>query len=203
MHPHDMHPQDTQPKDTQPKDMQPPGSIRATYGPMIRIAVPTARRRGAIGALRRVWTAPTNLIGHATARMVGARTRQRIGGAATTASLYCLPAGRLTAWRAVAIGHVIIVEPALLAKHGRWLLAHELSHARQHDWLGPAYLPVHATLLFMSAVMSLFRPFAGLSPWHAYNPLERVLICVPIDAVAVPPQGALAQDVLHAFGLDE
>jgi hypothetical protein len=168
---------------------------------MTRISIPAARKRGAIAALRSVWTAPTNLIGHATARMLGCRKPQRIGGRATSASLYCLPAGRLTAWRAVAVGHVIIVQPTLLAKHGRWLLAHELSHARQHDWLGPIYLPVHATLLFLSAVMSLFRPLPKFSRWHAYNPLERVLICVPIDAIAAPPEGAVADDVLRAFGL--
>jgi hypothetical protein len=170
---------------------------------MIRLAVPTARRWGAIGALRSAWTAPTNLIGHATARLLGCGRPQLVGGEATRASLYCLPAGRLTAWRAVAIGHVIIVEPGLLAKRGRWLLAHELSHARQHDWLGPAYVPAHATLLALSAMISLVRPAAGLSPWHAYNPLERILICVPIDALAAPtsPQGTLADDVLEAFGL--
>jgi hypothetical protein len=172
---------------------------------MTRLSVPMARRGGAIGALRRAWTAPTNLVGHATARIVGCGRPQRIGGEATRASLYCLPAGRLPAWRAVAIGHVIIVEPALLARHGRWLLAHELSHARQHDWLGPAYLPAHAMLLALSAVISLIRPVAGVSPWHAYNPLEHVLICVPIDALAVspPPEGALADDIFQAFGLRE
>jgi len=168
---------------------------------LTRISIPAARRGGAIGAIRQVWTAPTTLIGHATARMLGCRKPQRIGGQATRAWLYRLPAARFKRWRAVAIGHVIIVEPALLARHGRWLLAHELAHARQHDWLGPAYLPVHAMLLFFSMVMSCFRPIAGFSPWHAYNPLERVLICVPIDAIAVPPEGALADAVLRAFGL--
>jgi hypothetical protein len=172
---------------------------------MTRLSVPMARRGGAIGALRRAWTAPTNLVGHAMARMLGCGRPQRIGGKATRASLYRLPAGRLPAWRAVAIGHVIIVEPAWLARHGRWLLAHELSHARQHDWLGPAYLPAHVMLLALSAVVSLVRPVAGFSPWHAYNPLERVLICVPIDALAVspPPKGALADDIFQAFGLRE
>jgi hypothetical protein len=172
---------------------------------MTRLSIPKARRGGAIGALRRAWIAPTNLVGHATARMLGCGRPQPIGGEATRASLYCLPAGRLSAWRAVAIGHVIIVEPALLARHGRWLLAHELSHARQHDWLGPIYLPTHATLLALSAVISLIRPVARFSPWHAYNPLERVLICVPIDALTMPrpPEGALADGVLQAFGLRE
>jgi hypothetical protein len=170
---------------------------------MYSVVIPTPRKGRAIGALRRAWTAPTNFVGHAMARMLGCGWPRPIGGEATRASLYCLPAGRLTAWRAVAIGHVIIVEPALLARHGRWLLAHELSHARQHDWLGPVYLPAHAMLLTLSAAISLFRPVARFSPWHAYNPLERVMICVPIDALvgSPPPQGALADDVLRAFGL--
>jgi hypothetical protein len=171
--------------------------------PMTRLLIPSARRGGAIDALRRAWTAPTNLVGHLIARTLGCGRPQPIGGKAARASLYCLPAGRLTAWRAVAIGHVIIVEGDLLARHGRWLLAHELSHARQHDWLGPIYLPAHVLLLALSALISLFRPLARFSPWHAYNPLERVLICVPIDALAAPspPQGALADDILQAFGL--
>jgi hypothetical protein len=60
-------------------------------------------------------------------------------------------------------------------------------------------------LLALSGMISLIRPVAGFSPWHAYNPLERVLICVPIDALAVspPPDGVLADDVLQAFGLRE
>jgi hypothetical protein len=54
-------------------------------------------------------------------------------------------------------------------------------------------------------VIFFFRPVAKLSRWHAYNPLERVLICVPIDVVADPPtpEGALADGVLRAFGLKE
>jgi len=58
-------------------------------------------------------------------------------------------------------------------------------------------------LLLFSMAIFLFRPVAKLSPWHAYNPLERVLICVPIDVVAdpPPPEGAFADSVLRAFGL--
>jgi len=171
---------------------------------MTRVRIPTPRRNGAPDVLRRLWTAPTTMIGHAVARLLGCHRPQRIGGPATNAWLYRLPAGRFKGWRAVAIGHVIIVEPALLAEHGRWLLAHELSHARQHDWLGPTYLPVHAMLLFLSMVLSCFRPVAGFSPWHAHNPLERILICVPVDVIAdPPPRGALADSVLRAFGLTE
>jgi hypothetical protein len=168
---------------------------------VIRISIPAAPRGGAVGAIRRVWTAPTTLIGHVAAGLLGCRKPQRMGGRATSAWLYRLPTGRFKNWRAVAIGHVIVVEPTLLARQGRWLLAHELAHTRQHDWFGPTYLPVHATLLFLSMVMFCFRPVAGFSRWHAYNPLERVLICVPIDAIADSPEGALADGVLHAFGL--
>jgi hypothetical protein len=60
--------------------------------------------------------------------------------------------------------------------------------------LGPTHLLVHAMLLFLSMVMLVIRPVAKFSPWHAYNPLERVLICVPIDVIAdpPPPEGAFA-----------
>lgn len=172
---------------------------------MTCMSSPAARKGGVLGAFRKVWTAPTTLIGHATARLLGCRKPQRIGGQATSASLYCLPAGRFEGWRAVALGHVIIVEPAFLAKNGRWLLAHELSHTRQHDWLGPAYLPVHAMLLLLSMVIFFFRPIAGFSRWHAYNPLERILIGVPIDAIANPPpqEDTVAEGALRAFGLDD
>lgn len=170
---------------------------------MARISIPAARKSGAIGAFREAWTAPTTLIGHAVARLLGCGRPERIGGQATEAWLYRLPAGCFERLRGIAIGHVIIVEPAFLAARGPWLLAHELSHTRQHDWLGPIYLPVHAMLLFLSAVMFFFRPVPKFSPWHAYNPLERALICVPIDVIADPPapKGALADRVLAAFGL--
>ena len=58
-------------------------------------------------------------------------------------------------------------------------------------------------LLFLGMVMFSFRPVAKFSPWHAYNPLQRALICVPIDVIAdpPPPEGPLADSVSHAFGL--
>src|SRR5262245_15850227 len=172
---------------------------------MTRLSIPTARKNGALGVLREAWTAPTNLIGHGAARLLRCGRPQRVGGQATRAWLYCLPTGRFKALRGIAIGHVIILEPAFLAAHGRWVLAHELSHTRQHDWLGPAYLPAHAVLLFLSMVIFSFRAVAKFSRWHAYNPLERVLICVPIDVVADPPapEGARANRVLRAFGLGD
>src|SRR5260370_28429470 len=170
---------------------------------MTRISIPAARRNGVLGAFRKAWTAPTSLIGHGVAWLLRCGTPQRVGGHATRAWLYCLPAGRFESLRGIAIRHVIILEPAFLAAHGRWVLAHELAHTRQHDWLGPTYLPVHAMLLFLSMVIFFFRPVSRLSPVHVYSPHDRRLICVPIDVIAVPPapEGALAASVLHAFGL--
>lgn len=153
------------------------------------------------GILRAVWTAPTTAIGHAVAIAAGCGRPVRIGGNAARAWLYRLPPGRFARFGAIAIGHAIIAQPEFFARHGRWLLAHELAHTRQHDWLGPAYLPVHALFQALSALIYLVRPVARHSPVHAYNPLERRFICVPIDAIGDPPKGELAERVIHAFGL--
>jgi len=77
------------------------------------------------------------------------------------------------------------------------------AHARQHDYLGPAYLLVHFTFQLLSGLVSLLRPIAGYPPQHAYNPLERALLCVPFDALIAPelPSGQTARQVLEAFGL--
>ncbi len=172
---------------------------------MVRIQVPAIRKGSAFGPLRALWTMPTTLIGHAAARISGCGRPERIGGPATRAWLYRLPPRRFRGFGAIAIGHAIIAEPAFLERYGAWLLAHELAHTRQHDWLGPAYLPLHALSQLASALIYAIRPRAGFSPWHTYNPLERVFICVPADAVADPPPPGdpHAVRVLRAFGLEE
>jgi hypothetical protein len=154
---------------------------------------------------RALWTAPTTLVGHAVARICGCGQPQRIGAPAARAWLYRLPQGRFRGFGAIAIGHAVVVEPAFLARHGAWLLAHELAHTRQHDWLGPAYLPLHALAQTLSAAIYAMRPRPGLSPWHTYNPLERIFICVPVDAVTEPPPRGDTKTaaVLAAFGLEE
>jgi hypothetical protein len=128
--------------------------------------------------------------------------QKRIDASGARAWLYRLLPGRFRGFGAIAIGHVIILEPRFLELHGPWLLAHELSHTRQHDWLGPAYLPLHAILQAISLVLYFIPPIAKFSPWHAYNPLERLLLCVPVDVIVDrrPPEGELASKVLHAFG---
>src|SRR5262245_51660943 len=120
---------------------------------MRRLSVPTPRRRGLLGTALAVWTAPTTLLGHAIARLSGCPEAERIGASGARAWLYRLPPGRFKGCGAIAIGHVIILEPRLLDLHGPWLLAHELSHTRQHDWLGPAYLPLHAILQAISVAL--------------------------------------------------
>lgn len=173
-------------------------------GPVrVRIEVPATRKGGALGLLRALWTMPTALVGHAAAWMCGCGTPERIGAPATRAWLYRLPPVRFRGFGAIAIGHAIIVEPAFLERRGDWLLAHELAHTLQHDWLGPAYLPAHALSQLISALIYAIRPRTGYSPWHTYNPLERVFICVPVDAVADPPapEDRNAASVLRAFGL--
>jgi hypothetical protein len=172
---------------------------------MVRLGVAVPRKGGALGLLRTLWTAPTSLLGHAAAALCGCGPGERIGAPAARAWLYRLPRGRFTGFGAIAIGHVIIMEPAFLGRYGAWLLAHELAHTRQHDWLGPAYLPLHVMAQLASALIYAVRPRAGLTPWHTYNPLERIFICVPVDTVTAPPArgNPYAATVLAAFGLEE
>jgi hypothetical protein len=167
------------------------------------ICVPEARAGGLLWLLRALWTAPTTLLGRSLARMVGCGPGERIGGRAVPAYLYRLPPGRLRGLGAIALGHAIVVEPEFI--HGRetWVLAHELSHARQHDVLGPFYLALHGLLQLISSLVCLWRPVAGYPPQHAYNPLERAFLCVPFDVLvkSVPPSGPRARALLDAFGL--
>lgn len=130
-----------------------------------------------------------------------------IGGTATRAYLYRLPPGRLRGLGAIAFGHAIVVEPDFVAEHfgeGRepWVIAHELSHTRQHDFLGPLYLPLHGVCMLFSILVSRLRPVPGYPPQHAYNPLERSLLCVPFDVLVHPelPSGETTKRLFAAFG---
>jgi len=105
---------------------------------------------------------------------------------------------------AVALGHAVLAERSFVSGYrGRWVLAHELSHTRQHDWLGPAYLPLHVVSQVVSIVLTRVRPMPGISSLHAYNPLERVFLHVPFD-VLLESEGSLSSGdrrVLDAFGV--
>lgn len=135
--------------------------------------------------------------------MVGCGPGEHLGGRAVPAHLYRLPPGRLRGLGAIALGHAIVVEPEFVAGRETWVLAHELSHARQHDFLGPLYLPAHALCQLVSVLLCLGRPLRGYPPQHAYNLLERALLCVPFDVLVnrEPPRGARADALLSAFGL--
>jgi hypothetical protein len=152
-----------------------------------------------LAALRSIWTAPATLLGRAIARLCGCGEGERIGAPPARAWLYILPPGRFKRFGAIALGHAIIASPASLARHGDWLLAHELSHTRQHNWLGPAYLPAHALCQLASAALYALRPIPRFTPLHAYNPLERLFIAVPIDALIAPPPEAERAKILRRF----
>ena len=63
----------------------------------------------------------------------------------------------------------------------RLTLAHELAHTRQHDRLGPLYLPMHILAQAVSALLSLGgRPI--VSRVHDRNPLEQTFICISAGA---------------------
>lgn len=168
-----------------------------------RICVPRARPVGVLWLLRAIWTAPTTLLGRVLARALGCGPGERIGGRAAPAYLYRLPPGRLRGLSAIALGHAIVVEPEFLCGRESWVLAHELSHARQHDYLGPFYLVLHAVVMLLSCLLSCVRPVRGYPPQHAYNPLERSFLCVPFDVLlqSAPPTGPRARELLAAFGL--
>src|SRR5258708_36233371 len=60
---------------------------------MTRISIPTARKNGALGALRGAWTAPTPRIGHTAPRLLGSSRPQRVGDESTSARPCCPPTG--------------------------------------------------------------------------------------------------------------
>jgi hypothetical protein len=158
-----------------------------------------------VRVVRALWTLPTNLVGHALGWLVTRARPERIGGPAAWASLYRLRSAPLSrALGAIAIGNVILAEDQFVSgARGRWVLAHELSHTRQHAWLGPLYLPVHLVLQIISVAASLFRPVANFPAQHAYNPLERLILYVPFDVLVdpVPIAGRERDRIWEAFGV--
>jgi len=168
--------------------------------------LPKPRRRG---ILHRLWLRPTNLIGHAVARLVGAQGPYPVGSDRAPAEYYLLPDNFRWWFGAVALGHVILAQPGFLqGEAGKWTVAHELSHTRQHDVLGPFYLPLHGALQALSALLSVLRSVPEYSVMHAYNPLERAFLCVPFDYLVSLRAGRAVvgeneQEVLRAFGVHE
>jgi hypothetical protein len=160
-------------------------------------------------ALRALWTLPTNLVGHVAGLVVSGGRPRRVGGPAARAWLYPIRPGLGLDWvGAVTLGHAILARPGMLdglARHARLTLAHELAHTRQHDWLGPFYLPLHILAQSASAALSLFaRPV--VSRVHDHNPLEQTFICIGAGATRPPYPRGLDSDAdverfLAAFGV--
>lgn len=156
-------------------------------------------------AARWLWTLPTNVVGHAAGLLVSGRAPRRVGGPAARGWLYPIRPGIGLDWvGAVTLGHAILYGRGLLdgnAPRARLTLAHELAHTRQHDCLGPLYLPLHIAAQAASAVLSIGRR-PRISRLHDHNPLEQTFICLSagaIDEGALPP--AAREAYLAAFGV--
>jgi hypothetical protein len=158
--------------------------------------------------LRALWTLPTNVLGHVAGLVVSGGAGRRVGGPACRGWVYRIRPGLGLDWvGAVTLGHVILARPGMLDgddAHARLTLAHELAHARQHDWLGPLYLPLHILAQLTSAALSLFGgPI--VSRVHDRNPLEQTFICLSAGATRPPYPTAIAdadarERFLSAFG---
>ena len=105
-------------------------------------------RHPLVRAVRGLWTLPTTLFGHAMGLVVCRQRPRWVESAAAHGWLYRIPPGLgvLDHIGAVTLGHVVLHgATTLVGERGRAVLAHELAHTRQHDVLGPFYLPLHAT----------------------------------------------------------
>jgi hypothetical protein len=174
-----------------------------------RIATPSIRSKVWLLALpRRLWTFPTDVFGHLACLAVCRRAGRRVGGVAAEGYLYVMVPDGWLAWiGAITLGHAILCRSDLLeGELGRVLLAHELAHTRQHDVLGPFYLPLHAVAQVLSALLALVLPGRVPSVIHAYNPLEQTFICLGATAVRSLADGELVskqnrEELLARFGV--
>jgi hypothetical protein len=150
------------------------------------VVIPAARRPRPLPLrwLWRLWTLPTNIIGHLAGVLASGGLPERVSGPAARAWLYRIRPGRGLDWvGGVTLGHAILYRPGLFdGRVGRFILAHELAHTRQHDWLGPAYLPLHILAQTTSALISVFSRTPAYSRVHDHNPLEQTFICLGASA---------------------
>jgi hypothetical protein len=171
-----------------------------------RIRLPRPRSRVALVRLiRGLWTLPTNLIGHAAGLLVSGCLPRRVGGPAAVGWLYPIRSGLGLDWvGAVTLGQAILHRPGMLddgTPTARLTLAHELAHTRQHDLLGPLYLPLHLLAQAASWVMTRGRATI-VSRVHDENPLEQTFICIPASAPhAALPDDLDLEDLFRAFGV--
>lgn len=168
--------------------------------------MPSPRSRNRLlSGLRWLWTLPTTIVGHAVGAAVSRRQPRLIGSELAWARHYVLPERSAFRWiGAITIGHVIITSPDFIGgEEGRLVLAHELSHVRQHDWLGPFYLPLHGLAQLASVFLYWIRPVPQSTPHHSYNPLEQNFLAVPHTALRVwtPPFPEPVAAALTRFGV--
>jgi hypothetical protein len=155
--------------------------------------------------LRAAWTLPTNVLGHLAGVLVSGGPGRPVGGPAARGRLYLIRSGLGLDWvGGVTLGHAILARPGFMdgpSLTARLILAHELAHTRQHDWLGPLYLPLHILAQLTSAILSLGgRP--RVSRVHDHNPLEQTFICLSVGATSPPlPDGIDPEDLLAAFSV--
>jgi len=163
-------------------------------------------RHALIRLLRPLWTLPTNVVGHAAGWLVSGQRPRRVEGPAAVGWLYAIRPGIGLDWvGAVTLGHAILYRRPALANpvdaRARLVLAHELCHTRQHDVLGPLYLPLHILAQAASALLSIGRR-PRVSRLHDDNPLEQTFICLSAGAIDDPSLVTAACDVaLAAFGV--
>jgi hypothetical protein len=176
-----------------------------------RVRWPRPRsRHPLVRAARWLWTLPTNVVGHLAGLAVSGRRPRRAGGPAARGWLYPIRRGIGFDWvGAVTLGHAILYSRGMLdgrSLPARLTLAHELAHTRQHDWLGPLYLPLHALAQLASAALSGTLAIARrrapvVSRVHDFNPLEQTFICIAAGATHAPlPDGVDVERLLAAFG---
>lgn len=171
-----------------------------------RLTRPRPRSRAwSVRLARALWTLPTNLLGHLAGLAVSGGLPRRVGGPAAVGWLYPIRPRLGLDWvGAVTIGHAILHRPGALegsTTAARLTLAHELAHTRQHDRLGPFYLPLHILSQAASAVLTRKKPVT-VSRVHDLNLLEQTWIAVPASAPHAPPASdEEVSEVLAAFGV--
>lgn len=165
---------------------------------------PPRSRHPLVRALRGAWTLPTSLLGHAVGALVSGSLGRPVGGDAARARLYIIRMPLVEKLKGITLGHAILLSPDYAeGTFGRLVLAHELAHTRQHDVLGPVYLPLHAVAQLVSAACWLVRPVEGSDPVHAHNPLEERWLFLGHTAIGELLAGERMDPVERDRWLDE
>jgi len=136
---------------------------------------PSPRTRNPLlRALRFAWTLPTNVVGHLAGVLASGSSGRLVRSDLAVGRVYVIRAPFVRSVGGVTLGHAILLSPTYAeGQLGRLVLAHELAHTRQHDVLGPFYLPAHAVAQLVSALRWVVMPVPGSDPVHAHNRLEQ------------------------------